>query len=133
MARSDVTRDIVDTLGQVPEFFKDLPDDQLEREWSTFKQFQLGDTALTAREKHLIGLAVAAAIHCPYCTYFHQGATAMMGTTEEQLEEAVRIASETSKWSTYIHGRQIDLERFKSQTDEIGAYLGKKAAERVAA
>jgi len=42
MSRSDTDRDIVATLGQVPEFFKDLPDAQLEREWETFKEVQLG-------------------------------------------------------------------------------------------
>jgi len=95
MSRSDTDRDIVATLGQVPEFFKDLPDAQLEREWATFKEVQLGDSALSAREKHLIGYAVAAATHCPYCTYFHQSATKMMGTSDEQLEEA----RERKEWS----------------------------------
>ncbi len=107
--------------------FRDIPDDTLEREWATFKEFQLGDTELTAREKHLIGYAVAAATFCPYCTYFHQAATTMLGTTAKQLEEARRIASETAKWSTYIHGQQTDLQEFRHQTDEIGAHLARKA------
>ena len=132
MSRRDTERDIVATLGQVPDFFKDLPDAQLEREWATFKEFQLGDTALTAREKHLIGHAVAAATHCPYCTYFHQSATKMMGTSDEQLEEARRVASETVKWSTYLHGQQQDLDAFKRQTDEIGRHLGKQATKKAA-
>lgn len=132
MSRSDTDRDIVATLGQVPEFFKDLPDAQLEREWATFKEIQLGDSALSAREKHLIGYAVAAATHCPYCTYFHQSATKMMGTSDEQLEEARRFAGETLKWSTYLHGMQLDVAKFKRQTDEIGEHLRKKATRRAA-
>ena len=74
MSRSDTERDILETLGQVPDFFAAMPDETLEREWAEFKQFQLEDTALTAREKQLIGFGVAAAIHCPYCTYFHRAA-----------------------------------------------------------
>ncbi len=82
MSRSDVENEIRETLGQVPSFFESMPDSTLENEWNEFKVFQLSDTALTAREKQLIGYAVAAAIHCPYCTYFHHSATKMMGTTD---------------------------------------------------
>ena len=132
MSRSDTERDIRETLGQVPSFFESMPDSTLENEWNEFKKFQLSDTELTAREKHLIGYAVAAAIHCPYCTYFHHSATKMMGTTDRQLEEANRMASDTAKYSTYLHGLERDLSEFKRETDEIGDYLGKQAAERAA-
>ena len=133
MSRRDVENEITQTVGQVPEFFKPLPDEQFEREWETFKEFQLGDTELTAREKHLIGYAVAAAIHCPYCTYFHQSATAMMGSTSGQLEEARRMAAETQKWSTYLHGMQMDIEEFRRQGDEMGEYLTKQMEKQRAA
>ncbi|MFA4966059.1 MAG: carboxymuconolactone decarboxylase family protein [Thermoleophilia bacterium] len=129
MSRQDIEKDIVATLGQVPGFFTTMPDNTLEREWAAFKEFQLGDTALTAREKQLIGYAVAAAIHCPYCTYFHRGATQMMGTTDVQLEEAARMAADTAKYSTYIHAQSTDLEEFKQMSDEIGEYVTKAAEE----
>jgi AhpD family alkylhydroperoxidase len=127
MSRSDTEKDIIETLGQVPSFFAAMPDSTLEHDWAEFKEFQLGDTALTAREKHLIGYAVAAATHCPYCTYFHRSATTMMGTTAAQLEEANRIAGDTSRYSSYLHGLETDLADFKRQTDEIGEHLGKQA------
>jgi AhpD family alkylhydroperoxidase len=129
MSRSDVERDIRETLGQIPSFFESMPDSTLENEWNEFKVFQLTDTVLTAREKQLIGYAVAAAIHCPYCTYFHHSATSMLGTTDAQLEEANRMASDTAKYSTYLHGLQVELGDFKKQTDEIGTYLGEQAAK----
>jgi AhpD family alkylhydroperoxidase len=129
MSRQDVENEIVETLGQIPSFFASMPDSALERNWQDFKEFELGDTVLTAREKHLIGYAVASAIHCPYCTYFHRSATKMMGTSDEQLEEAARLASDTAKYSTYIHSQSTDFEDFKKATDEIGDYLGKKAEE----
>ena len=130
MSRSDVERDIVATLGQVPDFFKSMPDDALEHEWASWKAFQLEDTALTAREKHLIGLGVAAATHCPYCTYFHSAAAGMLGATDAQLEEAARFASDTSKYSAYLHGLQIDIGEFKRQADEIGGYLKAQAEKQ---
>jgi AhpD family alkylhydroperoxidase len=123
MSRSDTERDIIQTLGQVPGFFEDMPDDTLEREWAEWKSFQLEDSALTAREKHLIGLGVAAATHCPYCTYFHRAAAMMMGATETQCEEAARFAADTTKYSTYLHGLQIPVEDFKRQADEMGEYM----------
>lgn len=127
MSRSDVEADIRETLGQIPSFFETMPDSTLENEWREFKVFQLTDTELTVREKHLIGYAVAAAIHCPYCTYFHRGATTMMGATDRQLEEANRMASDTAKYSTYLHGNETDIDEFKKQTDEIGEHLGRQA------
>ena len=129
MSRQETEREITEVLGQIPSFFTSMPDGTLERQWADFKEFQLGDTVLTAREKHLIGYAVASAIHCQYCTYFHRSATQMMGTTELQLEEAARMASETAMYSTLIHSQSTDLEEFKRSTDEIGDYLGKRAAE----
>lgn len=130
MNRSDIERDIIQTLGRVPDFFKDMPDDTLAREWEEWKTFQLQDSALTAREKHLIGLGVAAATHCPYCTYFHRAAASMMGATDVQIEEAARFASDTAKYSTYLHGLQVPLADFKKQSDEIGEYLaGHQSAE----
>lgn len=129
MSRSDTEREITETLGQIPDFFASMPDGTLERQWAEFKEFQLGDTVLTAREKHLIGYAVAAAIHCQYCTYFHLSATQMMGTTDRQLEEAARIASETAMYSTYIHAQSTDLDEFMRTTDEIGDHLRQRAEE----
>ena len=129
MSRQDTEKDIVATLGQIPAFFASLPDAALERQWPQFKEFQLGDSVLSAREKQLIGYAVASAIHCQYCTYFHRGAAQMMGTTDVQLEEAARMASDTAYYSTYIHSQGTDLEEFKRATDEMGAHLAGKAAE----
>ena len=123
MSRSDTERDIIETLGQVPVFFKEMPDATLEREWAQFKEFQMQDSAISAREKQLIGFAVAAAIHCPYCTYFHQSATEMMGTNREQLEEAARMAADTAKYSTSARpavrrGLQEAVRRDASRPDQ---------------
>lgn len=92
-----------------------MPDDTLEREWAECKHFQIEDTALTAREKHLIGLDVAAAIHCPHSTHFHRAAATMMGATEQQAEEAARFASDRAKYGTYLFGPGTDLDAFKAR------------------
>jgi AhpD family alkylhydroperoxidase len=123
MSRSEIDSDIRETLGQIPEFFARMPDAALEHEWAEFKRFQIEDTELTIREKELIGFGVAAAIHCPYCTYFHRSSAQMMGVSDEQIEEAARVAADTVKFSTYMHALEIDLESFKRMADEIGEYV----------
>jgi AhpD family alkylhydroperoxidase len=129
MSRSETEYDIRETLGQIPDFFANMPDDTLAREWEEWKHFQMEDTALTAREKHLIGLGVAAATHCPYCTYFHRAAAGMMGASDAQIEEAARFAADTSKYSTYLHGLQIPLADFMKQADEMSEYLAARRRE----
>jgi AhpD family alkylhydroperoxidase len=129
MTRAEVERDITQTLGQVPSFFAGMPDKTLEREWAEWKATQLLDTALSTKVKHLIGLGVAAATHCPYCTYFHAAAARMMGASEQEIEEAARFASDTAKYSAYLHGLQIDIDEFRKQADEMGAYLQEQMAK----
>jgi AhpD family alkylhydroperoxidase len=129
MSRQDTENEIRETLGQVPSFFAEMPDDTLAREWDEWKHFQMDDTALTAREKHLIGLGVAAATHCPYCAYFHRAAASMLGASDAQIEEAARFAADTTKYSTYLHGLQVDLQEFKKQADEMGEYLASHQKE----
>ena len=46
----------------------------------------------------------------------------MFGATDGELEEANRMASETAKYSSYLHGLQVALDDFKKQADEIGRY-----------
>jgi len=53
----------------------------------------------------------------------------MTGATDAQIEEAARFASDTAKYSAYLHGLQIPIADFKKQVDEMGAYLAGKAAE----
>jgi AhpD family alkylhydroperoxidase len=129
MSRSDTERDIIETLGQVPAFFASMPDETLEHEWAEFKRFQLEDTELTTREKELIGFGVAAAIHCPYCTYFHRKSAQAMGASDAQIEEAARVAADTAKYSTYLHALEIDLDDFKRTADEIGEYVESRQPE----
>ncbi len=67
--------------------------------------FQEG--ALTAREKSLIALAVAHAIQCPYCIDAYSHDTLEKGCTEEQLMEAVHVASAIRGGASLVHGVQM--------------------------
>jgi AhpD family alkylhydroperoxidase len=120
-AQSQATyRDIEQTLGSVPSFFKQLPESALAGAWAEMKAFQLSPkTQLNGKTKELIGLAVAAQIPCQYCIYFHTAAAKANGATEEEIREAVAMAAVVRHWSTVLNGMQVDLNGFKRETDTV--------------
>lgn len=112
--------DIRKTLGIVPQFFKAFPERSLPGAWEEMKQLQLNPrTAIPAKYKELIGLAVAAQVPCRYCTYFHTKVANVNGATERERKEAVALAGLTRHWSTVLNGTDMDEKKFRTQTDDI--------------
>jgi AhpD family alkylhydroperoxidase len=121
-------RDIEQTLGSVPTFFKMFPESGIPGAWAEFKAVQLNPkTALNGKTKELIGLAVAAQIPCHYCIYFHTAAAKLNGATDAEIREAVAMAAISRHWSTVLNGMQIDLDGFKRETDTVLRLAGEKA------
>ena len=119
-------KDIEATLGQVPDMFKTLPDVAVAGAWAEIKGVQLNPkTALDGKTKELLGLAVAAQIPCQYCIYFHTRAAKAYGASDEEIKEAVAMASIVRHWSTMLNGSEVDLATFKKQTDEMLAHAAK--------
>lgn len=113
-------RDIEQTLGVVPGFFKAFPESGIAGAWAEFKSVQLNPkTSLNGKTKELIGLAVSAQIPCQYCVYFHTAAAKANGATDEEIREAVAMAAITRHWSTVLNGMQIDPASFKHETDTV--------------
>ena len=113
-------RDIEATLGTVPGFFKAFPEEGIAGAWAEFKSVQLDPhTALSGKEKELIGLAVAAQIPCSYCIYFHTAVAKANGATDAEIREAVAMAALTRHWSTVLNGMQVDPATFRSETDTV--------------
>lgn len=113
-------RDIEVTLGSVPAFFKLFPEEGIGGAWAEFKTVQLNPkSALSGKEKELIGLAVAAQVPCAYCVYFHTAAAKANGATEAEVREAVAMAAITRHWSTVLNGMQADFTTFKNDTDRV--------------
>lgn len=116
--------DIEATLGSVPSMFKAFPEAGIAGAWAEFKSVQLNPaTALSGKEKELIGLAVAAQVPCSYCVYFHTAAAKANGATDEEIREAIAMASITRHWSTVLNGSQTDLESFKAEVDAVLAHV----------
>lgn len=55
------------------------------------------DSALTAKEKSLIALAVAHAVQCPYCINANSSNAYEKGWSENQLMEAVHVEQQALK------------------------------------
>ncbi len=113
-------KDIEATLGQVPAMFKVFPATGIAGAWAEFKSLQLNPgTKLDGKTKELLGLAVSAQIPCQYCVYFHTAAAKLNGATDEEIREAVAMASIVRHWSTVLNGMQVDEATFRQETDDI--------------
>lgn len=94
-------------FGNIRDFDKVLGDKFFDYYGEVFKE-----GALTAREKSLIALAVSHAVQCPYCIDAYTVDTLEKGCTEEQLMEAVHVASAIKSGAVLVHGVQM-MEKTK--------------------
>jgi len=126
--------DIEATFGSVPTFLKVFPAEGIAGAWSEMKSLQLNPkTALSNKEKELIGLAVAAQIPCHYCIYFHTESAKANGATDEEVREAIAMSALTRHWSTVLNGSQIDMESFKREYQAAMKFAGEQEEKAKAA
>lgn len=71
------------------------------------------DSALSAKEKSLIALAVAHAVQCPYCIDAYSSDAYEKGWSESQMMEAVHVASAIKGGAALVHGVQM-MNKVKS-------------------
>lgn len=115
MTKQDVYKQMEQTLGVIPSFFKTVPESSLELEWQLFQQVQMAEGAIPNKYRELIGVAISAVTHCRYCAFFHTEMAKVNGATEAEIEDAVHFAKSSAGWSTYINGMQTDFEQFKGE------------------
>jgi len=119
--------DITQTFGSVPTFLKEFPAAGISGAWNEMKSLQMNPhTALSNKEKELIGLAVAAQIPCHYCIYFHTESAKANGATAEEIREAIAMSALTRHWSTVLNGSQIDMEAFKREFAAMMKYANEQ-------
>jgi len=122
-SKPEVLRDIEETLGFVPQWLEVIPEQNIESEWSQIKDWELADTAIPSKYKSLIGLAVAANLQCDYCVPFHTAGARLHGASDEEIEEACRMAKMTGGWSNYLKGLQVDLEQFRQDVQRASDHM----------
>lgn len=123
MSRDKVYKEMKATLGLVPTFFKALPDDVLEQEWTLFKRAEMEEDAIPVKYRELIGIALSGASRCRYCSLFHTEMARLTGATEDEIELANRYAKHSAGWSTYLNGMQIDYDQFREELVKIREHI----------
>ena len=101
-----------------PSFRKQTyPKSALKAAWENYKAVSNPDGAIGAKHKQLSAIAVAAQIPCEYCTLAHSKKAREAGATEEEIKEALAVASLVRKWSTVLNGYdKYTLEQFRADT-----------------
>ena len=95
-------------------------------EWAEMKKFAFTETKIPAKYRELMGLAVASAIHCPYCIHFHTRAARMNGATDDEIAETAFLTRFTTGWSAILHAANIDFDKFKKQFAQVEEHLSKQ-------
>ncbi len=102
MEKTYYNPDDLKKFGDVGEFQKELADKFFDYYGTVF-----ADSALSAREKSLIALAVAHAVQCPYCIDAYTTESLEKGYSEEQMMEAVHVATAIRGGASLVHGVQM--------------------------
>ena len=126
MSYQQTVKEIENTFGSVPEFFKDTPQDVLTQMWSLMKKYELGDSVIPQKYREMMALAAAAAMKCPYCQTFHKEVAKMYGASEAELNELAVIVAQTSFWSAILHTQNYDMNKFVQELQAIGEHMSKK-------
>src|SRR3972149_1117420 len=121
----DTLKDIQKSLGIVPGFMKAIPADVLVKEWPLMKKYQLGESAVPAKYREFIGLAVAANIKCPYCSLMHTAMATGYGATGKEVSEVAFLASFTARWSAMLNALQYNYDTFVKEVHQINEYAKK--------
>lgn len=113
-------KDIEQTLGMVPTFLKDFPQQGISGAWEDMKGLQLNPkTAISGKDKELIGLAVSSQVPCRFCVYFHTQAAILNGASVDEINESIAVAAAARRWSTVLSGNQSDLNEFKQEVNQL--------------
>jgi len=123
MNREEVYQEIKGMFGIVPTFMTKIPDNTLELEWNLFRKIVVEETVIPNKYKELIGIGISAATKCHYCALFHTQLAILFGATSEEIEEAVHYAKNSSGWSTYLNGLQLDYDQFSNEVKEMCAFV----------
>lgn len=123
MGRAEVHAEMKEMFGTVVSFVDEIPDEFIDAEWEVMKRLQFGETLIPNKYKELIGLGIAAATRCRYCTLFHTEAAKLNGATDAEIKEAVHYGKLVSGWSFYLNGLRVDEDGFADEVARIVEYV----------
>jgi AhpD family alkylhydroperoxidase len=79
-------------MAQKPKFLKTL---------LAMDSVVYADDTLDAKTKHLMAVAVSAAMGCEYCVYAHAALAQKLGASEEQVAEALTVAAVNGAFNNF--------------------------------
>jgi AhpD family alkylhydroperoxidase len=107
-------------LGYAPEFLQRFPGVARAGAWRQFRDVQLSPTtALSGKQKELMGLAVASQVPCRFCIIAHTEFAKLNGASDAEITEAVAMASLTRDLSTLLNGMQVDETQFRKDIEKL--------------
>lgn len=71
--------------------------------WRAFSRQVFRDGALPEKTKHLIAIAVAHVTQCPYCIRHHTARAEAMGSSKQEIMEAIWVAAEMRAGGAIAH------------------------------
>lgn len=92
---------------------KELAPQQLAA-FRAFSDAVFADGALPRKTKELIAVAVAHVTQCPYCIRGHTVEAQKHGASEQEIMEAIWVASEMRAGAAYAHS-MVALDAMKPQ------------------
>ena len=123
MTKQEVYEEIKGLFGLVPTFFKLIPENTLEFEWTLMRKIVAEETLIPNKYKELMGVAISAATKCQYCIFFHTQMAILFGASPEEIEEAVHYSKNSAGWSAYLNGMQLDFNEFKKEVTQMCEYV----------
>ncbi|WP_212005690.1 carboxymuconolactone decarboxylase family protein [Chitinophaga sp. HK235] len=85
--------------------------------WLDFDHIVLEEpSAIPAKYKEMIAIAVALTTQCPYCLEKHTGKAGMLGVTNEEMAEVIMIAAAVRSGATLGYGL-LTMKLFSAGTE----------------
>jgi AhpD family alkylhydroperoxidase len=102
----------------------------LASSWAQLRAAELdSDSALDAKTRALIGLAIAAHIACGPCVHVHVALAKAYGANGSELAEALAAAGLTRRMGVVFNEVQVDSEGFRTALAEVISVAGERVAE----
>ena len=95
----------MDNLKKLPRFSNLCPD-ATSAFWA-YDEVALGDGAIPKKYKELMAVVVALTTQCAYCIEVHGQRAVDAGATEQELVEAVHVASAVRAGGAITHGTHV--------------------------
>jgi AhpD family alkylhydroperoxidase len=112
--------EIAKTVGFVPDFIKAMPANLVPGLWQETRDFELNTkTALSAKTKDLIGLAIAAQMPSRLTAWSYTKCAKASGASDAEVKEAVAISALARHWSTFFNGMQLDEGKFRGEIAKL--------------